>query len=113
MILCVDECLFNMGLLNLRFCVMFFYHTGLYNCYCYFIFQYSFFFFLYSLMETYIDVNKLVEICELPNGGIDFLYPLLLFCGGVHGSVVVLGNTNPIVAQSMTIQIRVSALLFF
>ena len=24
MILCVDECSFNMGLLNLRFCVMFF-----------------------------------------------------------------------------------------
>ena len=24
MILCVDECLFNMGLLNLRFCVTFF-----------------------------------------------------------------------------------------
>ena len=25
MILCVDECLFNMGLLNLQFCVMVFY----------------------------------------------------------------------------------------
>ena len=27
MILCVDECLFNMGLLNLRFCVTFFFIT--------------------------------------------------------------------------------------
>ena len=64
-------------------------------------------------METYIDVNKLVEICEFPNGGIDFLYPLLLLSGGVHGSAVVLGGTNPTVVQSMTIQIRVSELLFF
>ena len=48
MILCVDECLFNMGLLNLRFCVTIFYHTGLYNCYCYFIFQSSFFFVIFK-----------------------------------------------------------------
>ena len=41
------------------------------------------------------------------------MYPLLLFCGGVHGSAVVLGGTNPTVAQNMTTQIRVAALLFF
>ena len=41
------------------------------------------------------------------------MYPLLLFCGGVHGGVVVLGGTNSIVAQNMTARIRVAALLFF
>ena len=41
------------------------------------------------------------------------MYPLLLLCGGVHGGAVVLCNTNPIVAQSLTTQIRVAALLFF
>ena len=39
MILCVDECLFYYGFIKLRFCVTFFYHTGLYNYYCNFIFQ--------------------------------------------------------------------------
>ena len=41
------------------------------------------------------------------------MYPLLLFYGGVHGGAVVLGGTNPIVAQNMTAHIRVAALLFF
>ena len=41
------------------------------------------------------------------------MYPLLLFCGGVHGGAVVLGGTNPIVVQNMTENIRVAALLFF
>ena len=50
MILYMDECLFNMGSLNLRFCVTVFYHTGLYNCYCYFFFNLVFF--VYSLMKT-------------------------------------------------------------
>ena len=63
-------------------------------------------------METYIDVNKLVAICELLDGGIGFLYPLLLFCGGVHGGAVVLGGTNPTVAQNMTAQNRLRCYCF-
>ena len=49
-----------------------------------------------------MDVNKLVAICELPNGGIGFSYLLLLFCGGVHGGAAVLSGINPTVAQNMT-----------
>ena len=54
-----------------------------------------------------------MAICELPDGGIGFLYPLLLFCGGGHGGAVVLGSINPTVMQNMTAQIRVATLLFF
>ena len=59
---------------------------------------------MYSLMETYIDVNKLVAICELLDGGIGFLYPLLLFCRGVHGGAVVLSHTDYTVASFMVAQ---------
>ena len=41
------------------------------------------------------------------------MYPLLLLCGRVRGGEVVLGGTNPTVAQNMMAYIRVAALLFF
>ena len=53
MILFVDECLFNMGLLNFRFCVMVFYHAGLICIIVIAILLFNLvFFFLYFLMET-------------------------------------------------------------
>ena len=46
----------------------------------------------------------MVIICELLDGGIGFHYPLLLFCGGVHGGVVVLDRTDYIKALVMVAQ---------
>ena len=37
----------------------------------------------------------------------------MLFYGGVHGGAVVLGGTDPTVAQNMTAHIRVVTLPFF
>ena len=51
-------------------------------------------------------MNSLMEAVGFP-------YPLLLFCGGVHGGTVILNGTNPTVAQNMMTRIRVAALLFF